>query len=426
MIRKEMSAEDRSARLYYEDSHIGRFYAQVKDCTAMDGRFGIVLDRTAFFPEGGGQYGDTGRLLLCENPPMKKGREIRIVDTVEKEGHIIHLSAKPVEPGTQVEGQIDMAVRFDRMQQHTAEHIVSGIICRRWNCQNVGFHLGEDVSTMDFDADLSKEELALAERLANAAVWADLAVEQKFPSPDELQRMEYRSKIDMAEDVRLIQIPGVDLCACCAPHVSRTGEVGMIRLVAGQRYKGGTRVSMLAGGRALGHSVEMDGQIGQITRLLSVPAKDTAGGVEKLLQKMKDMQAQLDKVQLQLAQARAALWKDEMAVILFEQEMNERYMRDFMNELQSTGVRLCALFAGTEGAGYRFVIGLKEGCSDELAAELRSRFHAKCGGRDKMIRGSVVCDRQSIELFLRGFAADRGADAVSPAAPEKENGEVAS
>ena len=212
-------------KLFYQDSHLTEFEAKVLSCEPVNpdilpghsGEYAAELDRTAFFPEGGGQYADTGVL-----------GGVRVTDVQEKDGRILHLLEGPLEPGTCVSGRIDWEERFMKMQQHSGEHIVSGLVHSAFGYNNVGFHLGSEDCTMDFDGELSKEQLVHIEQEANRAVWKNLKIQALYPSAEELARMEYRSKIEIEGQVRIIVVPGYDVCACCAPHVSYTGEIGQI------------------------------------------------------------------------------------------------------------------------------------------------------------------------------------------------------
>ena len=242
----------RTEKLFYNDSHLSKFTAMVLECEPYEkkeGCYAVELDRTAFFPEGGGQYADTGKL-----------KDAKVSDVREKNGRILHITDQPFEAGEIVEGEIDWETRFMKMQQHTGEHIVSGIVHARYGFNNVGFHLGTEDCTMDFDGEISKEALQEIELEANRAVWKNLTIEVSYPSKEELEELDYRSKIEIEGQVRIVSVPGYDICACCAPHVERTGEIGMIKLVNMQRYKGGVRVTMLCGSRAceLGHFIALD------------------------------------------------------------------------------------------------------------------------------------------------------------------------
>ena len=260
-------------KLYYEDSHLKEFTAQVMDCRwdEKKGCYGIVLDRTVFFPEGGGQYADSGTI-----------QGIFVEDVQEKANEVIHYMKKKLDVGQRIQGSIDFAERFSNMQQHTGEHIVSGLVHRHFGYDNVGFHLGKELVTMDFNGAFTKEQLIGIEHEANEAVTANLAIRVDYPEKEELESLDYRSKKELTGQVRIVTVPGYDVCACCAPHVKYTGEIGMIRLVDAVKYKGGTRVTMACGFRALADYRRKEDNVLEISRLLSAKPYETAEAVKRL------------------------------------------------------------------------------------------------------------------------------------------------
>ena len=270
-------------RLYYNDSHRKEFEAEVLDCRPVKDKYEVVLDRTAFFPEGGGQYADTGYL-----------DDVEVLDVKEREDVIFHTTAAPLEIGRMVAGRIDWEQRFDRMQQHTGEHMVSGLIHRRFGYDNVGFHLGSDYCTMDFNGPIPREALKEIEQEANRAVFQNLDIQISYPSKKELKELEYRSKIEIDGQVRIVTVPGYDVCACCAPHVKRTGEIGLIKLVGMAKYKGGERISMLCGRRALLDYEIKDENAKRISALLCAKEYEVADAVER----MKEEQASLSLIHI--------------------------------------------------------------------------------------------------------------------------------
>ena len=227
-------------KLYYEDSHLRTFSAEVLSCEKTEKGFAVILNATAFYPEGGGQAADTGTL-----------NGIRVKDTREQGESVVHLCEAALEPGAVAEGVIDYAARFCRMQQHSGEHIVSGIINRRYGYHNVGFHMGSDIITIDFDGVIPAEDLAAIEAEANSAVWQNLPVKCWYPSREELPGVFYRTKRALPWPVRIVEIPGFDSCACCGTHVQATGEIGLIKLFSVMGFRGGTRMEMACGASAL-------------------------------------------------------------------------------------------------------------------------------------------------------------------------------
>ena len=258
-------------KLFYEDSHRTEFTAKVISCEEAKDGFCVVLDQTAFFPEGGGQYADTGILGNTE-----------VTDVHEKNDVIFHSVTAPLEVGSIVSGKINWKERFEKMQQHTGEHIVSGIVHERFGYNNVGFHLGADYCTMDFDGPISKAQLKEIETEANEAVYRNLEVEVLYPSKEELKDMDYRSKIEIEGQVRIVKIPGYDVCACCAPHVKTTGEIGAVKLVSMVSYKGGERITMLCGRRAMRDYEKKDAMTKEISTMLCALEKKK----EKIIRKL--------------------------------------------------------------------------------------------------------------------------------------------
>ena len=227
-------------KLYYNDPFCKTFTATILSCTREKSGYAVTLDRTAFYPEGGGQPADHGVLGGAS-----------VTDTREKDGEILHFCDRPLPVGEAVEGEIDWSRRFDFMQQHSGEHIVSGILCGKFHCDNVGFHIGHDLVTIDFNARLTPEDVLEVERLANRYVWEDHPIDISFPSPDQLEALDYRSKKALTGQVRIVAWPGADCCACCGTHVRSSGQVGMIKLVSCQNFREGVRIELAAGGRAL-------------------------------------------------------------------------------------------------------------------------------------------------------------------------------
>ena len=226
-------------KLYYEDCHLKNFTATVTDCVQTEKGYKITLDATAFYPEGGGQACDLGAL-----------GDAKVLDVREQGDAVVHLCDRPLAVGQQVQGNIDWQRRFDLMQQHTGEHILSGLIHAKYGYHNVGFHMGKEAVEVDFDGPIPAEEVAQLESLANEAVWADIPVKCWIPAPEELKNVTYRSKKELPWPVRIVQVPGYDSCACCGVHTARTGEVGLIKILSCVKFREGVRMEMLCGRKA--------------------------------------------------------------------------------------------------------------------------------------------------------------------------------
>ena len=385
-------------KLFYQDSHLAEFEAEVLSCEPMtpdilpgcSGGFAAELDRTAFFPEGGGQYADTGVL-----------GGIRVMDVQEKDGRILHLLESPLEPGTCVKGCIDWEERFMKMQQHSGEHIVSGLVHSTFGYNNVGFHLGSEDCTMDFDGELTKEQLVQIEQEANRAVWKNLEIQTLYPSEEELAGMEYRSKIEIEGQVRIVVVPGYDVCACCAPHVSRTGEIGLIKLTHVQRYKGGARVTMLCGGRALQDYETKQEQAGQISALLCAKENEIAEAVRHLRDEADSLKYELGEKEKKLIAAKAEMIpKDGGPVCVFTEDIAGDSMRLLMNLVLEAGHSVCAVFHGNDSEGYRYVIGSRTQNMRELVKEFNAAFNGRGGGKPEMVQGTARGCESEMRMWI--------------------------
>ena len=377
-----MTEKKMTDKLFYQDSHMREFEAEVISCEPVegkDGRYEAVLDQTAFFPEGGGQYADHGTLGGAS-----------VLDVQERDGRVFHITDGALEPGMRVKGILDWEERFMKMQQHTGEHIVSGLVHARFGYDNVGFHLGSEDCTMDFNGEITREELREIEMEANRAVWKNLEVQVLYPSAEEAGEMEYRSKIEIEGQIRIVVIPGYDVCACCAPHVKRTGEIGMIKLTNVQRYKGGVRVTMLCGIRALKDYELKQEQTLEISALLCAKTEEAAAAVKRLKEECSDLKYQITEKDRLLAAYRADLVPDEEeAVCIFTEDIAGEAMRLLMNRVLEKERKLCAVFYGNDADGYRYVIGSRKNDMRVFVKEFNAAFSGRGGGKPEMVQGTA-------------------------------------
>ena len=366
-------------KLFYEDSHMITFSAVVKACEKVGDYYEAVLDRTAFFPEGGGQEADSGWI-----------DGVKVFDAQEREGIIYHKAEQELEIGKRVEGRIDWEERFSKMQQHSGEHIVSGIVHAMYGYDNVGFHMGKDAITIDFNGVLNKEQLKDIEEKANKAVVENLDIQVMYPSREELASIYYRSKIEIEGQVRLVTIPGHDACACCAPHVKKTGEIGLIKFVGLQNYKGGVRVSMLCGTRAIADYDEKSEYMKHLSVLLSAPESEVVGEVERLKEEIAQHKIQLAQMEQKLLEYKVSVIPNEQdMVVLFEEELSGSAPRELVNLLMTKDIKVGAVFAGNEVEGYRYVIGSKHVDVRPYAKMLNDAFQGRGGGKPEMVQGSL-------------------------------------
>lgn len=380
-------------KLFYRDSHARTFASRVLSCEKEPGEetWQVILEETAFFPEGGGQAADTGTLGGA-----------RVLDVQEKEGIIRHKVDQPLPEGTVQEGVLDWEKRFSRMQQHTGEHIVSGIIHGRFGYSNVGFHLGEEVCTLDLDGPLTKEELTEVETAANEAVFACLPVQAGFPDREELEMLEYRSKIEIDGPVRIVTIPGVDRCACCAPHVAVTGEIGLIKFIHSQNYKGGVRITMVCGRRALKDYRKKEELVRGVMHALSASEDKAAEAVWHLKEEMNALKLEKDALKKQIFDWQAAgAVRGEEPVFLFEEGLSGSEPRELMNRLLEKGAGTAGVFTKAEN-GFRYVIGSRKEDLRPLCRSLNAQFGGKGGGKPEMVQGSLAGSREEILEFLEG------------------------
>ncbi|MBR4712048.1 MAG: alanyl-tRNA editing protein [Clostridia bacterium] len=367
----------KTVRLFDLDPACRAFDAAVLACEPAGDGWDVILDRTCFFPEGGGQGADRGTLGGA-----------RVTDAQEKAGIIRHRCDAPLAAGTAVHGEIDAARRLDQSQQHTGEHILSGTICARFGCDNVGFHIGADAVTIDFNRVLSAEEIRLAERLANECVWRDVPVEVFVPSPEELKTIAYRSKKAIDGDVRIVRIEGADTCACCGTHVPTTGCVGQIRVLSHMHYKGGVRLTIVCGGRALDAANAAEAERRAVSRLLSAKEGTLAGAAERLIAERDSLAFRLEKLALQVF-ARDAETQADLPVRAVASEMlAPASLRKCAGSL-AEGARFgLALIPRAEG-GWSFALCAGEPGADAAAAAraLCAAFGGKCGGSAGMAQG---------------------------------------
>lgn len=385
-----------SDKLYYSDSHLRSFEATVVSSFFNGKYWETALDRTAFFPEGGGQRADTGTL-----------GGVAVLDVQEKGGEIVHFCDGELAVGASVRGEIDWEKRFSNMQSHSGEHIVSGIVHNRFGFDNVGFHMGADGIIVDFDGYISPEELREVELEANRIIWENRSIRAYFPDPALLPSLSYRSKLELTENVRLVEIEGVDLCACCAPHVSRTGEIGMIRILDSQRRREGVRIRMLAGSAALADAISKDAVVSEASRLLSAKPENVGEAISRVLRERDDMQYRLRGLRIKEIDGIVAAIPE--GAVNFCHISDDYAQADDLMLIKGALPRcrgvVFTLTGGDEG-GYRFIIASESVKLRNKIIELREKFEVKGGGSDAMAQGSVVGSAEAIKSVIEGWYSD--------------------
>ena len=374
-------------KLYDKDAYATEFDAVVVSVEPVeDGQFKgsskVYLDQTLFFPEEGGQEADFGTL---------NGQEVLDVQIEKRDGKelIFHVVKDAFKENDRVHGVIDWDHRFDQMQQHSGEHIFSGTVHNKYGYDNVGFHLSRQVVTMDFNGPLDDEQVIDIERTVNEIIVKNLEILVSWPSKDELDKLEYRSKKKLDGDVRIVTIPGVDVCACCAPHVRRTGEIGFLKVLGRQNYKGGVRIFIECGLRALKTLDSEHTLIQNLAGSLTTSVENVPGQVEKLQNELYALKGSLQKARAELTSYKLKeIPQDQKNVTVFVEDMDNKSVQNAINELTSTHSGFCSFFVKTD-SGYRFVSGIAEGDARLVASALREKFGAKGGGSEKMVQGSM-------------------------------------
>lgn len=379
-------------KLYYDSAYIKEFEAQVLSCQEGKKGWEIILSATAFYPEGGGQPADTGLL-----------GNVRVTDVHEKDGQVVHYTDGPLPVGEMVRGVIDWDRRFQHMQEHSGEHLVSGLIHQRFCYDNVGFHMGTDEVTIDFNGVLEWGDLMAIEEKANGMIWENLEISAVYPEKDELDAMEYRSKKELTGAVRIVSIPGGDVCACCGTHVERTGEIGLVKFLSMIHYKGGVRISLLCGKRAVEDYERKRDQVQKISVLLSA----RPGEISRAVEKLKDEEA---KLQEKLVAAYDKLIASEVRdikegdgdIFILEPDFEAIQLRHLVNRLleEKKGKTVLALGGAAEGS-FLYVLGSRDGDMRRLSRELNGLLNGRGGGSAQMAQGTFFATKDQLQAILK-------------------------
>lgn len=376
-------------KLYYEDCHQQTFTGRVLSCDPVEGGWAVTLDATAFYPEGGGQPCDLGTL-----------GSVHVLDVQEQGRQVVHLCDGPLTPAETVEGCIQWQRRFDLMQQHSGEHIISGIVYARYGYHNVGFHMGAELITIDFDGPIPAEDLPEIEKLANEAVWKNLPLQCWFPSEEELARMTYRSKRALAWPVRIVQVPGFDDCACCGTHVAFTGEIGLIKLLSCVKFHQGVRIEMVCGGRALELLTKVYQQNKQVCQAFSAQLLETGAAARRMNEQLAAEKYRATGLQQRLFAAMAASYTGAGDVVCFEPGLENTQVRELADQIAETCGGVAAVFSGTEERGYAMSLVSRSQNVKELGAALTQAFSGRGGGKEGFFQGSVKGSEQAIRGFF--------------------------
>ena len=378
-----------TVKLYYENAYTQDFTAVVQSCEVVKNGFAVTLDRTAFYPEGGGQPADHGTL-----------GEARVLDVHEKDGVVTHLCDRALSVGAEVGGRIDWARRFDHMQQHSGEHIISGMLCSTFQCDNVGFHMGADVVTIDYNAPITWEQALEVERRANAYIWADHPIRIWYPSAEELAALPYRSKKELTGAVRITEFPGADRCACCGTHVSSSGQVGLLKLLSCQKFRDGVRLELLCGQRALDCLAAGWEQARQIGQALSVKPQSAFAAVSRLQEELLSLKEKAARLEEADFAHTAAQYRGAGSVLHIAEPLDGDGARRLCDAIAKAAGGRCAVFAGQDG-DYRYAVIESGGDLRQFIKDMNTALHGRGGGRDGFAQGSAACTAEEVRAFFQ-------------------------
>ena len=376
-------------KLYYEDSHMTAFEARVLSCEEGPKGWQVVLDATAFYPEGGGQAADTGVLGT-----------VRVTDTREAGETVVHICDGPLEVGTEVGGTVDWMPRFLRMQQHSGEHIVSGIINRRYGYHNTGFHMGNESITIDFDGVIPAEDLPSIEAEANSAVWANIPIRCWYPSREELPSVFYRTKKALPWPVRIVQVPGFDSCACCGTHVKMTGEIGLIKLFSVVPFRGGTRMEMACGAQALDALNRTYEQNKQVSQAFSAKIWETGAAARRMNETLAQQKYRITGLEMRIFRTIAEGYAGKGNVVHFEEALDSTGVRELADAIAETCGGTAAVFSGSDDEGYAFCLVARQGDLRQLGKDMVKALNGRGGGKPNCQQGRVQAAKEEIEGFF--------------------------
>ncbi|MDO4975905.1 MAG: alanine--tRNA ligase-related protein [Eubacteriales bacterium] len=376
-------------RLFYENVYLKEFNGKVLSCVEQEGTFRVILDQTAFYPEGGGQPAEGGQL-----------DDIEVFDVQEIDGEIVHFLKAPLEPGTTVHGVIDWERRFQLMQQHSGEHIVSGLIHKKFGYDNVGFHMGSDFMTIDLNGMITPEELVEIEKEANAYIYSNAKVHVFYPNEEEKKALPYRSKKELTGQVRLVEFPGADLCACCGLHVTYTGEIGLIKLISVKKFREGVRIEMLCGKDAFDYLNVHFQQNSQIAVALSVKPEETFEAVKRQGKEAFDRKNEVNALKQASYQCTAKICSGKGNVMIFEENLDAQDIRKCADTILDSCGGICALFSGDDQNGYKYALGERNGNVRELVKEMNEALQGRGGGKPFFAQGSLKGSKKEVISFF--------------------------
>ena len=376
-------------KLYYEDSHLQQFAAMVTGCVEVKNGWEVTLDATAFYPEGGGQPCDTGTL-----------NEANVLAVKEQGETIIHLCDKPLAVGSAVAGKINWDRRLDHMQQHSGEHMVSGVIHKRYGYHNVGFHMGADVVTIDFDGPIPQEALQDIENAVNAGIWADFSVKCWYPSEAELPTVPYRRKRDLPWPVRIVEFPEFDICACCGTQVKRTGEIGFVKLLSCVKFHEGVRIEMVCGKRALQLLSDAYEQNKQVSQAFSAKIGETGQAARRMNEALTAEKFRSAGLEKRLFAYIARGYAGEKIAVHFEENLTPNANRELCDAVADFAA-VAVTLSGTDEAGYSICIISRTEDAKTIGTEAAKALNGRGGGKKEAFQGNIKATREEIVAYFK-------------------------
>lgn len=375
-------------KLYYEDSHLQTFTAQVLTCEQTPKGIAVTLDATAFYPEGGGQACDLGIL-----------GGVRVLDVKEQGEEVIHLCDNPLEVGAEVGGFIDWNRRFDQMQQHTGEHILSGLINAAFGYHNVGFHVGKEFMEVDFSGPMTWEQAMELEAKANAAIWANLSINCWYPSPEELPNVAYRTKKALPWPVRIVEVPGFDRCACCGVHVKQTGEVGLIKILSVAKFHDGVRLGMLCGKRAYDYLSRIFEENRKVSQAFSAKMPETGNAALRMNEALAGEKFRAAGLEKRLFAFIAEQYRGKGDVSHLEEGLSPAGVRDLADAIAAVCGGRAAVLSGADG-NFSVCLIHQGGDVKEFANAMKTTLNGRGGGKPGTFQGSLNATKEQITKFF--------------------------
>ena len=377
--------------LYLKNAYCDEFEATILSCEKNGEAYDVILDKTAFFPEGGGQAPDKGTLDGAH-----------VIDVQIHDGVVVHKVESPIEVGEKVSGKLDFALRFSRMQRHSGEHILSGIVHSLYGYNNVGFHMSDIEMTVDFDGSLTASDLERIEKEVNFTVWKNLDITVSFPTAEEEKELSFRSKLENIKDLRLVTIEGVDCCACCAPHVLKTGEIGLVKIIDATPNKGGSRLTVLAGEVALSDYARLNSANKAMMKTLSVSREDVADAAKRQVDLVSALKFENRELSRRLAWSELKPCEVGASAYAFSKNLSYDELCYCANKLSDEGKDISLLFSGDDDKNYIYVISSATRDVRSIVKSLNEAFDGRGGGKPNYAQGKIISESiEEIEKFVK-------------------------